>query len=148
MIPFFVMLVGIALARAVGVLGWPPLDSWTMATRVGLAIMFVVTGIAHFGRTRDDLVQMVPPGLPSPALLVTLTGIAEIVGAVGLVIPATARWSAFGLIVLLAALFPANIHAARIDHTIGGRPHTPMIIRAPLQVLWIVLLWWSVNFTL
>jgi len=147
MVPFFIMLAGIAIARGIGALAWPALDSWTVAVRVGLAVMFIFTGVAHFGRAREDLVQMVPPGLPSPATLVTLTGIAELVGAIGLLIPVTARWSAFALIVLLAALFPANIHAARIDHTIGGRPHTPMIVRAPLQVLWIVLLWWSVTYT-
>ncbi len=146
MVPFYIMVAGILLARGVGAFAWPVLDSWTMATRVGLAIMFLFTGAAHFNKTRDDLVQMVPPGLPSPALLVTLTGIAEIIGAIGLLIPTTARFSALALVVLLVALFPANIHAARIDHTIGGRPHTPMIIRAPLQVLWIALLWWSVNF--
>lgn len=148
MIPFYIMLAAILLARGIGAFAWPALDSWTVATRCGLAIMFIFTGIAHFNQTRDDLVQMVPPGLSSPALLVTLTGIAEILGAVGLLIPVTARYSALALVVLLVALFPANIHAARIDHTIGGRPHTPMIIRAPLQVLWIVLLWWSVTFTI
>ena len=41
MIPFYVMLAGIAIARTVGALAWAPLDSWRVATRVGLAVMFI-----------------------------------------------------------------------------------------------------------
>ena len=63
----------------------------------------------------------------------------------GLLIPSTARLAAYGLIALLVALFPANIHAARSGHTIAGRPHTRFALRLPLQILWIALLWWSVN---
>ena len=144
MIPFYVMVAGILIARLLGVV-WPALDDWRMATRAGLAIMFVFTGLAHFGRTRHDLVRMVPPQLPNPSALVTLTGVAELVGAVGLVIPALARWAAYGLMALLVAMFPANIYAARIGHTIDGRPHTRMALRLPLQVLWIAMLWWSAH---
>jgi uncharacterized membrane protein len=142
MIPFSVMLGGILIARLLGVV-WPALEDWRIATRVGLAIMFVFTGLAHFSSTRDDLVRMVPPQFPHPSALVTLTGVAELAGAVGLVIPSLARWAAYGLMVLLVAMFPANVYAARIGHTIGGRPHTRMMFRLPLQVLWIALLWWS-----
>jgi hypothetical protein len=42
-------------------------------------------------------------------------------------------------------MFPANLHAARVGHTIAGRPHTPLVLRLPLQLLWIGLLWWSVR---
>jgi uncharacterized membrane protein len=124
MIAFYVMLAGILLARAAGYLGVPSLGDWHAATRVGMAVMFIFTGLAHFTRTRGDLVKMVPPQLPSPHHLVTLTGIAELAGAVGLLIPSTARLAAYGLMALLVALFPANIHAARTGHTIAGRPHT------------------------
>src|SRR5262245_35754567 len=145
MVPFYFMIVGIAIARVGGVLGVGALDDWHVATRAGLALMFVVTGSAHFTGTRRDLVRMVPPQLPNPEALVTLTGVAELAGAAGLVVPSTARLAAYALIVLLIAMFPANIHAAKIGHTIGGRPHTPMTFRAPLQLLWIALLWWSVR---
>ncbi len=145
MIVLYVMLGGIIAARAAGAVGVPALDSGPAAIRAGLALMFVFTGIAHFTRTRADLVRMVPPALPNPELLVTLTGVAEIAGAVGLLLPSTARMSAWALAALLVAMFPANIYASRTRHTIGGRPHTRMGIRAPLQVLWIVLLIWSVR---
>jgi uncharacterized membrane protein len=143
MIPFYVMLAGILIARGAGTLGVDALDDWAAATRVGLAVMFVFTGAAHFTRTRNDLIRIVPPRLPRPDLLVTVTGIAELAGAAGLLIPRLVRWAAYGLIVLLVLMFPANIHAARTGHTIGGRPHTPMVLRLPLQLLWIGLVWWS-----
>ena len=143
MIVFAVMLAGILVARLAGGLGFTALDDWHAATRAGLALMFVFTGTAHFARERPDLVRMVPPALPYPGALVTLTGVAELAGAVGLVVPLLAHTAAYGLMVLLVAVLPANIHAARVGHTIGGRPHTRFAVRLPLQVLWIGLLWWS-----
>jgi uncharacterized membrane protein len=143
MLPFYVMVAAILAARGLGALGWTPLDDWRIATRCGLSIMFFFTAAAHFSpRTRGDLIAMVPPALPRPDLLVTLTGIAELAGAIGL-LTAWAPLAAYGLMLLLVAMFPANIYAARIDHRIGGRPHTRMTLRAPLQLLWIGLLWWA-----
>lgn len=142
MIPFLVMLAAILVARAAGALGAEVVASWQGATRVGLAVMFVFTGVAHFGRTRPDLIRMVPPRLPKAALLVTLTGLAEWVGAVGLLVPPAAPWAATGLALLLVALFPANIHAARAGLTLGGRPVTPLALRLPMQLAWIGLLCW------
>jgi uncharacterized membrane protein len=141
-IPFFVMLAGIAVSRLAGAAGADMFESWPGAVRGGLALMFVFTGVAHFTSERADLIRMVPPALPNPGALVTISGVAEIAGGIGLLIPPVRTWAAIGLIVLLAAVFPANVHAAQSGHTIRGRPHTPMFIRAPLQVLWICLLWW------
>ena len=143
MLVFYVMLASIVLARAIGFLGVDELNNWHSATRVGLAVMFVFTGVAHFTSTRKDLIRMVPPQFPAPALLVTLTGIAEILGAIGLLIPGLSRWAAYSLAALLVAMFPANVHASRSGHTIGGRPHTSMVLRLPLQLVWIALLVWS-----
>ena len=146
MLPFYVMAGAILIARGIGAIAWQPLDDWQIATRVGLAVMFLFTGSAHFSpRTRADLIGMVPPQLPNAPALVTFTGVAELAGAVGLVTPWLARWAAYGLMLLLVAMFPANIHALRTGHRIGGRLHTPMPIRLPLQILWIALLWWSVT---
>jgi uncharacterized membrane protein len=144
--PLYVMLAAILIARGIGALAWEPLGDWQTATRVGLAVMFVFTGGAHFSPgIRGDLIRMVPPQLPNPAALVTLTGIAEIAGAVGLVTPGLARWAAYGLLMLLVAMFPANIHASRTGHSIGGQPPAPMALRLPIQLLWIALLWWAVS---
>lgn len=142
MIPLVVMLAAILAARGVGALGVDSLASWQAATRAGLAVMFVFTAVAHFNRMRPDLIRMVPPRLPKPATLVTITGIAELVGAIGLLVPPVSRWAATGLALLLVALFPANIHAARAGVTIGGRQATPNIFRGALQLVWIGLLCW------
>jgi uncharacterized membrane protein len=143
MIPFCVMLAAMLAARTAGTLGAGFGDDWRSATRIGLAVMFVFTGVAHFNRTRADLIRMVPPQLPRPDLLVTVTGIAELAGAIGLLIPGLRQAAARGLMLLLVAMFPANIHAARTGHSIAGRPHTTMAVRFPLQIFWIGLLWWS-----
>lgn len=142
MIPFFVMLAAILVARVAGALGLEALGSWREATRAGLAVMFIFTAVAHFNRMRPDLIRMVPARFPNPALLVTLTGLAELAGALGLLVPLVSRWAAIALAALLAALFPANVHAARAGLTLGGRPATRLVLRLPLQVIWIGLLCW------
>jgi len=147
MVPLYVMIAGIVLARAIGALWWPPLDDWQAATRTGLALMFVFTGVAHFTGPRADLVAMVPPKLPHPEALVTITGLAEFAGAFGLMMPGFHRVAAYGLMALLVLLFPANVYASRTGHTIAGRPHTPLPFRTILQIFWIGLLWWSVQDT-
>jgi len=138
------MLVAILVARGAGAVGIESMDSWREATRAGLAIMFVFTGLAHFNRMRADLIRMVPPQLPNPAALVTFTGALELAGAIGLMVPSVSRWAAIGLAVLLllVAMFPANIHAARSGVTFGGRRVTSLAIRLPLQLVWIGLLCW------
>jgi uncharacterized membrane protein len=99
--------------------------------------MFLLTASAHWGSRRADLVAMVPDALPNPELLVTISGIAEIAGAVGLLVPRLAPLAAGGLALLLVAVFPANIHAARESLSIGGQPVTPLIPRAILQLVFI-----------
>ncbi|MEU4336606.1 DoxX family membrane protein [Micromonospora lupini] len=138
MAPLIALIVGAALARLAGLAGVAALDGWHPALRVGLALLFVVTGLAHFaGRRRADLIAMVPPSLPRPDALVTLTGVLELVGAVGLLIPATARLAAAGLGLLLLAMFPANVSAARRRLTLGGRPVTPLPQRTVLQIVFL-----------
>jgi uncharacterized membrane protein len=113
-----------------------PLGWWT-ALRVGLAAMFLLTASAHWGKRREDLIRMVPAALPRPDLLVTVTGICEILGAVGLLISRVAPVAALGLTLLLIALFPANVRAARQAIAIGGRPATPLLTRAVIQIVFL-----------
>jgi uncharacterized membrane protein len=77
---------------------------------------------------------MVPPQLPQAGLLVTLTGVLELAGAAGLVVPSYIP-AGYGLIALLVVMFPANVYAARARVTIAGRPATPLSTRLPLQLL-------------
>lgn len=138
-----VLLVATLLARAAGAFGVAALRSWRAATRVGLAVMFLFTAAAHFNRMRDDLIAMVPPALPYPEHLVTFTGVCEILGAIGILIPRVRRWAGIGLILLLLALFPANVSAAMRNVTLDGRPVTALWLRLPMQVLFIGLTWWT-----
>jgi uncharacterized membrane protein len=105
--------------------------------------MFLFTAAAHFNRMRPDLVRMVPAIVPNPELMVTVTGICEVLGAIGLLIPQTRRIAAAALIVFLIAVLPANIHAAQSALTLNGAPVTPLWPRIALQVLFIGLVWWA-----
>ena len=144
MAPLIVMLVGWLVARAIGSAGvCLAADSWSGALRIALAAMFVFTAMSHFHpRTRPDLIRMVPASLPAPTLLVTATGVLEFIGAIGLLVPQVLPAAAYGLIALLVAMFPANVHAAREGLVIAGRRAMPLVWRLPLQLLWIAALWW------
>ena len=127
----------------IGQLGVASLRDWAASARVGLAVMFGFTAAAHFNSMRPDMVAMVPPAVPNPEFMVTFTGVCEILGAIGLLVPRTRRIAAMALIVFLLAVLPANIHAAQVGVTLRGAPATPIIPRVALQVLFIALLWWA-----
>jgi uncharacterized membrane protein len=111
------LVLGTLTARWVGWLGAEYVDSWTGAVSVGLAAMFVMTGVAHFvPPMRRDMIAIVPPGLPAPGLLVTITGVLELLGAAGLLLPQTRAAAAACLFVLMLAMFPANVYAARMPN--------------------------------
>ncbi|MEV6105402.1 DoxX family protein [Streptomyces sp. NPDC051940] len=132
--PLIALTVGFGGARLAGLAGVDAVDGWQPALRVGLALMFLLTAFAHFfPRLRADLVAMVPPALPRPDLLVTLTGVLEAAGAVGVLIPATASLAAACLIALMIAMFPANVSAAR-RNVAQGDPIGP---RTALQLVFI-----------
>lgn len=105
-------------ARTVGWLGVAYVNSWPSSIAVGLALMFVMTGVAHFTPgMRRDMIAIVPPRLPSPERLVAVTGVLELLGAVGLLFPPTRVAAASCLFLLMLAMFPANIYAAQMPHT-------------------------------
>lgn len=143
MAPLVVMLVGWIGFRLLGGVGFDAASSWTGALRLALALMFAFTAISHFHpRTRPDLVRMVPSALPNPGLLVTFTGVLELLGAAGLLMTGFVQPAAYALIALLLGLFPANINAARKQLPVAGRPATPLVFRLPLQLFWMACLWW------
>ncbi len=110
------LVLGTLAARLAGWLGVDYTDSWPAALAVGLAAMFVLTGVAHFvNPLRRDMIAIVPPPLPGPAL-VTLTGVLELLGAVGLLYPPTRAAAAVCLALLMLAMFPANVYAARMPN--------------------------------
>lgn len=134
MAPLITLVVVTGLARLLGwAVGPQWLDSWPHATALGLAVMFLLTASAHFQQPRrDGLIAMVPPRLPAAPALVTFTGVLELAGAIGLLVPATARLAAVALLILLIVMFPANVRAARADL---GIKTMPLPLRTLVQVL-------------
>lgn len=145
MIPLIVMGTTLVFFRALGMSRYDVLDSWAVALRCALALMFLFTGITHFTRMRAQFVRMVPPWIPRPALAVTVTGVLEIAGGIGLLVPGWERIAAYALIALLVAMLPANVQAARQGVEVGGRRAMPLALRIPLQLFWIAALWWCVR---
>ncbi len=135
MVPLVILVVVALVVRMVGmVVG--ALDSWPLAVAVGLAAMFVVTGLAHWGKRRAGLVAIVPLWVPRPQLAVTVTGWLELTGAVGLLVPATRAAAAFCLAALLFAIFPANVRAAGLPRR-PGVPHTALAFRSAIQAVFV-----------
>jgi len=96
MIPFFVLTGAFIVCRALGWAGVEFFAAWQNCLRVAVAAMFLLTASAHWGKRRGDLVRMVPPAFPRPDLLVTLTGLAEIVGAIGMLWTPVTRAASLG----------------------------------------------------
>jgi uncharacterized membrane protein len=142
--PLVVQLTAWAALYLAGRLGALPAAATPVgALRLALAAMFAFTALSHvLPRTRPALVRMVPPALPAPGLLVTLTGLLELAGAAGLLLPPLVRAAALALAALLVALFPANVHADRSGVEIAGRRATPLHVRLPVQLFWIACLLW------
>lgn len=104
-----------------------------------LAVFFIGSGVNHFvipGTYR----QIVPPSLGDPELLVRVSGVAEIAGGVGVLVPRTRRLAGFGLIALLAAVFPANVYMAQNPAKFVKVPAWALYARLPLQPL---AMWWA-----
>jgi uncharacterized membrane protein len=111
------LVLGTLAARLIGWLGVDYVDSWPQAVAVGLAVMFAMTGVAHFvPAMRRDMIAIVPPRLPAAGLLVTITGVLELLGAVGLLYPPTRVAAAVCLLGLMLVMFPANVYAARMPN--------------------------------
>ncbi len=143
MIVLFVLLGSWLVFRAMGAFGVPLFGTWHDAARYALAAMFFFTAISHFTRMKHDQASMVPKIFAHPLAVIYFTGALEFLGAVGLLAPRFAALAGICLILLLVAMFPANIKAARERLTLGGRPATRLWLRVPMQMLFIGLLWWS-----
>ena len=142
MIPLALFVVATLVFRGLGI-RVPTFASWKASARTALAVMLFFTAAAHFNAMRDDLIRMVPPPFPRPDVLVTVTGVLEILGAIGILVPRTRRLAGLGLILLFLAMFPANVSAALREVTLGGRPVTALWLRAPMQLFFIAVTLWT-----
>jgi uncharacterized membrane protein len=138
-----VLLVSWLIFRAIGAVGVTWLATWHDSARWALAVMFAFTAAAHFNKMKHDLAQTIPSYFPAPLLLVHITGIFELLGAAGLLVPKVKGVAGNCLIMLLVAMFLANVNAAKKGVTLRGKPATPLWLRTPMQVFLIALLWWS-----
>lgn len=93
--------------------------------------LFVFTGTMHFLKP-EGFERIVPPPLP-PGPTVALSGLAEAAGGVGLMVPQTRRAASWGLVALLAAVFPANVYAALHPETMAWAPVWSLWARLPAQ---------------
>ena len=109
--------------------------------RVLYGAAFIFAGVSHF-TNRDFFASIVPQYLPWPALLVYISGVAEILLGGLLMVPMTSRQAAWGLIVLLIAVFPANIHMAMNPQLFPDISLTALLVRLPLQLVFIAIAYW------
>lgn len=143
MLVLLILVASILIFRGLGFAGVSALASWPAAARDGLAVMLLFAASARLTPMKEDLIRMTPRWVPWPREMVFFTGLCELAGATGLLIPATRRAAGIALILFFIAVLPANIHAARAAVALRGRPPTPLWLRVPMQILFIVLAWWS-----
>ena len=105
------------------------------------AASFLLSGLNHFINT-DFYLKIMPPYLPWHLPLVYLSGVVEIVLGALLLIPTLTRVAAWGLIALLAAVFPANIHMAVNHELYPAYDVTALWLRVPLQIVLMVCAYW------
>jgi uncharacterized membrane protein len=112
-----------------------------LSARIGMAAMLTLTGIAHFFFTKG-MVMMLPAFVPMKTMIIYLTGVLELIAAIGLLMPKYQVRTAWGLIVFLILLLPANVYAA-VQHvnleaaTYDGAGPQYLWYRIPLQILFI-----------
>jgi uncharacterized membrane protein len=106
-----------------------------------LAAFFIGAGVNHFVSPRY-YEAIVPPSLKDSAKrVVDVSGVAEIAGGLGVLVPSTRRVSGLGLIALLLAVFPANVYMAREPERFKRVPRWALYARLPLQPLMMLWAW-------
>ena len=119
--------------------------------RIGLSLFFLFTATGHFIRT-EPMAAMLPPSVPYRVELIYLTGVFELLGAVGVWIPKLMKITGVCLILMMLAVLPANIYAAFNHVEFGGHEYGPiyLLVRVPFQlfvIAWIYVIteqsWWS-----
>lgn len=109
---------------------------------LALAPLFVLAGVNHFVDT-DFYLSMMPPYLPAHLELVYLSGILEILGGVGVLAPRTRALAGWGLVALLIAVFPANVHMAANPELYPAIPTAALYARLPLQAVLLAWVYWA-----
>jgi uncharacterized membrane protein len=116
--------------------------NYRLCGRIALAAMFLFTGISHFVMD-DGMVQMLPAFMPLRYFIIYLTGVLELLFAVGLLLPNYSRLTGILVTAFLICVFPSNVYAALNSVDFGGNVNGPMylLFRAPLQLFLIGWTW-------
>lgn len=110
-------------------------------SRRALGLFFIGAGVNHFVSPRF-YEAIVPPSLEHDAKrVVQVSGVAELAGGIGVLLAPTRRLAGIGLIALLAAVFPANLHMAREHRAFKRIPRWALLARLPLQPLMMLWAW-------
>ena len=140
---FFTILILAIILHLAAKIGLNPLKQFRDNARLATGIAFIFTGVSHF-IIPEKFMEMMPPFLPMPLFLIYLSGVFEILGGIGLIISKTRKIAAIGLIVLLLAIFPANIYVALNNIQLGGFMNYAVYqwLRLPMQFVLIAWGWW------
>lgn len=143
MAALFVLVISFLLLRGLGLLGVRRLSSWREAGLMAVVILFLFTGSTHFSAMKHDYAAMLPSPLSGNLGIIYLTGVLEIAGALGLLVPRTRRLAGICLVLYLLAVFPGNVYAAVNEVPFRGEPPTPLWLRTPIQLFFIGMVWWT-----
>ncbi len=106
-----------------------------------MAIFYTAAGIMHFVKPKL-YISIIPPYIPYPRLANSLVGFLEVVLGIGLLFEPTRIAAAYGIILLLIAVFPANLYMYQRKNK--GLPKWLLFLRLPLQLL---LIGWAYLYT-
>ena len=117
----------------------------SLARRVALFVLaafFIGAGIGHFTNA-EFFIAIVPPYLPAAAALVYVSGVFEILGGLGILHPRSRRFAGYGLLALLAAVYPANLHMALHPELFPDVSPAMLYARLPFQLVFAGAVWWA-----
>ena len=109
---------------------------------LALSAFFVLGGVNHF-LNPDFYVAMMPPYLPAHVALVWVSGVFEMLGGIGVLVPTARARAGWGLVLLLVAVFPANLHMALNPELFSDLSSAALYARLPFQVLFIAWAYWA-----
>lgn len=121
-----------------------PLKDFKNNARIATGLTFIFTGVSHF-LMPDTFMKLMPPFIPFPLAMVYISGVFEILGGIGLIVPKTKLAASYGLILLLLAVYPANIYVAVENIQLGGFMSNSIYqwFRVFLQIPLIFWVWWT-----